>query len=94
MATVGGFAAEVLEAGFWILGKRAGGLPGRRVGALKAAKGDEGDFGLVSFEFRDSPDNALSRPDVADELWRADEFWREDFSPFLRKSLDRGMMLF
>ena len=55
------------------MGENAADLPGRRVGALKAARGDEGDFGLESLEFRDSPDNALSRPDVADELWRDDE---------------------
>ena len=63
----------MLGAGFWILGEKAGGLPGRRVGALKAAKGAEGDFGVESLDVRDSPDNALSRPDVPDELWREDE---------------------
>ena len=63
----------MLEAGFWILREKAGGLPGRRVGALKAAKGDEGGFGLESLDLRDSPDNALSRPDVPDELWREDD---------------------
>ena len=55
------------------MGKKAERLPGRRVGALKAAKGDAGDFGVESLEVRDSPDNSLSRPDVPDELWREDE---------------------
>ena len=76
-----------------MLGKKVGGLPGRRVGALKAAKGDdgdEGDFGLELLEFMDSPDNALSRPDVPDEFWWEDEFWREQF--FFQR-LERGMML-
>ena len=45
-----------------------GDLPGRRVGALKGVKGEGGDFGLESLELRDSPDNALSRFEVADEL--------------------------
>ena len=73
MATVGGFAAELLGAGFCILGAKAGDLPGRRVGALKAANGDEGDFGVELFDFMDSPDVALSRLDRADESWREDE---------------------
>lgn len=65
------WSCQKLHYEYW--GKKVGGLPGRRVGALKAAKGDEGDFGLESFEVRDSPDKALSNPDVADELWREDE---------------------
>ena len=69
-----------------------GDLPGRRVGALKAAKGEEGGFGLESFELRDSPDNALSRFEVADELWREGETLLEDF--FDPKIFFRGMMLF
>ena len=63
-----------------------GDLPGRRVGALKAAKGEEGDFGLESLELSDSPDNALSRFEVADETLL------EDF--FDPKIFFRGMMLF
>ena len=56
-----------------MLGEKAGDLPGRRVGALKGAKGDEGGFGLESVDFRDKDDKALSRPDEADELWREGE---------------------
>ena len=74
------------------IGGNVRGLPGRRVGALKAAKGDEGDFGLEPLELSDSPDNALSKFEVADELWREDETVLEDFFD-LKISL-KGMMLF
>ena len=74
------------------IGGNVRGLPGLRVGALKAAKGEEGDFGLESLELSDSPDNALSKFEVADELWREDETLLEDF--FNPKIFFRGMMLF
>ena len=53
-----------------LLGEKAGDIPGRRVGALKAAKGDEGGFGPDSVDFTVIIENESSRPNVDDESWR------------------------